>query len=716
MAPWSYDPSVYESGGESGVNDVGADSDLATNMRTLHWVTKVRPLRPNSHDSRGTSPLRRTHTRTARGGWPLWERRACTQVGSLRESIRFYERVFGMRVLRHEEFEHGCEATCNGPYGGRWSKTMVGLGPERSNFAFELTYNYGVHDYPAGNDLQYFAIAMPEVRDGKRTEKATGSEPKKRREAFQKATRRLLGVLRTIRLESHRHAHDHPRDWRALLISPCHLSLSSLLVRQAIPRAMAFGYPVEFNDNGLIGGRQAFDMVHGDSERTYVPAIITGPDEFKYKILSARSGVAERFVAVALRSSNLAATEAYWVNTLGMKKLPPPRGLDRKADPKHTTPKASEEEEAPQTQHLTVGWSANQVNLHFVQPADGAAVSHASAGGRIAFATRDVNAFHQAAEKSGLGAILNAPLTLQTPGKAEVTVTILADPDGYEVCFVDDIGFYALSEPTYDVIDWKSRPSVAAAPPPRTMLKQVGLDGKYTELVPDPTGDPPPSWEGDSCGVRRRRRLEAATLRGDGIGEMSDSCALGGACEDEEAWHHEWRQRLECWWISLSLPTQTQLRGCMGALGLHLGGRLEMAMRALGHQLPTAPHGDAQDQSQCEWMADGADTLNLPSFPRLGDLEFRMPPIPRLVPSWEQLRASAAAARMAAATARHTSASFARPIDQTTSLATEQAHRSGSVLVGAGVGVGVTLALIVAIPMARWGQRGRGRVERRATS
>ena len=95
---------------------------------------------------------------------------------------------------------------------------------------------------------------------------------------------------------------------------------------------MAFGYPVEFNDNGLIGGRQAFDMVHGDSERTYVPAIITGPDEFKYKILSARSGVAERFVAVALRSSNLAATEAYWVNTLGMKKLPPPRGLDRKAE------------------------------------------------------------------------------------------------------------------------------------------------------------------------------------------------------------------------------------------------------------------------------------------------------------------------------------------------------------------------------------------------
>ena len=35
-----------------------------------------------------------------------------------------------MKVLRHEEFEKGCEAACNGPYDGRWSKTMVGYGPE----------------------------------------------------------------------------------------------------------------------------------------------------------------------------------------------------------------------------------------------------------------------------------------------------------------------------------------------------------------------------------------------------------------------------------------------------------------------------------------------------------------------------------------------------------------------------------------------------------
>uniref|UniRef100_A0A8C8HX37 VOC domain-containing protein n=1 Tax=Oncorhynchus tshawytscha TaxID=74940 RepID=A0A8C8HX37_ONCTS len=56
-------------------------------------------------------------------------------------------------ILRHEEFEEGCKATCNGPYDGKWSKTMVGFGPEDDHFAAELTYNYGVGEYRLGNDF-----------------------------------------------------------------------------------------------------------------------------------------------------------------------------------------------------------------------------------------------------------------------------------------------------------------------------------------------------------------------------------------------------------------------------------------------------------------------------------------------------------------------------------------------------------------------------------
>jgi hypothetical protein len=38
----------------------------------------------------------------------------------------FYVNVLGMKVLRHEEFGSGCEASCNGPYSRPWSKTMIG--------------------------------------------------------------------------------------------------------------------------------------------------------------------------------------------------------------------------------------------------------------------------------------------------------------------------------------------------------------------------------------------------------------------------------------------------------------------------------------------------------------------------------------------------------------------------------------------------------------
>uniref|UniRef100_H9GMU0 Glyoxalase domain containing 4 n=1 Tax=Anolis carolinensis TaxID=28377 RepID=H9GMU0_ANOCA len=75
------------------------------------------------------------------------------KVGDRAQTARFYREILGMRVLRHEEFDEGCKATCNGPYDGKWSKTMVGFGPEDSHFVAELTYNYGVGRYRLGNDF-----------------------------------------------------------------------------------------------------------------------------------------------------------------------------------------------------------------------------------------------------------------------------------------------------------------------------------------------------------------------------------------------------------------------------------------------------------------------------------------------------------------------------------------------------------------------------------
>ncbi|XP_061734272.1 glyoxalase domain-containing protein 4 isoform X1 [Nerophis ophidion] len=75
------------------------------------------------------------------------------KVGDRNKTATFYRDVLGMKVLRHEEFDEGCKATCNGPYDAKWSKTMVGFGPEDEHFVAELTYNYGVAEYQLGNDF-----------------------------------------------------------------------------------------------------------------------------------------------------------------------------------------------------------------------------------------------------------------------------------------------------------------------------------------------------------------------------------------------------------------------------------------------------------------------------------------------------------------------------------------------------------------------------------
>lgn len=80
------------------------------------------------------------------------------RIGDRARTMAFYKNVMGMSVLRHEEFEEGCKATCNGPYDGRWSKTMIGYGCEDDNFVIELTYNYGIGAYTKGNDLQHMEV------------------------------------------------------------------------------------------------------------------------------------------------------------------------------------------------------------------------------------------------------------------------------------------------------------------------------------------------------------------------------------------------------------------------------------------------------------------------------------------------------------------------------------------------------------------------------
>ena len=81
------------------------------------------------------------------------------KVADRSSTVAFLEQVLGMHVLRHEEFDERCEAACNGPYDGKWSKTMMGYGAEDEHFVLELTYNYGVKHYRVGNDFRSIAVS-----------------------------------------------------------------------------------------------------------------------------------------------------------------------------------------------------------------------------------------------------------------------------------------------------------------------------------------------------------------------------------------------------------------------------------------------------------------------------------------------------------------------------------------------------------------------------
>lgn len=82
----------------------------------------------------------------------------------LEPSLKFFEHVLGMCVLRHEENETPCDITCNGRYRTPWSKTMMGYKGREEDFAYalEVTYNYGIDSYETGTGLQRFGIFVPD--------------------------------------------------------------------------------------------------------------------------------------------------------------------------------------------------------------------------------------------------------------------------------------------------------------------------------------------------------------------------------------------------------------------------------------------------------------------------------------------------------------------------------------------------------------------------
>jgi thioredoxin 1 len=129
-----------------------------------------------------------------------------------------------------------------------------------------------------------------------------------------------------------------------------------------------------------------------------------------------------------------------------------------------------------------VGFNDEDTKLQLIQVQDGNPVDHALSSGRIAFACKYVPPIYESVKAAG-EFIQVPPLTLPTPGKADVVVTILQDRDGYEICFVEDVAFYDLATPKYDVIDFPARALRGGdgAPPPAVDAIEHG--GEIIELT-----------------------------------------------------------------------------------------------------------------------------------------------------------------------------------------------------------------------------------------
>ena len=169
--------------------------------------------------------------------------------------------------------------------------------------------------------------------------------------------------------------------------------------------------------------------------------------------LSDAESAEDPFLFVSLNVTDLAGSKAYYKKVLGMREFAP------------TESSWGAQAGVPTGAATTLlGFSARETKLQLIELPRGVALSHGASFGRIAFGGFEVVATFERVRANG-GTVLNEPITLDTPGKATVLVTILADPDGNEICVVDDAHFRALciTKPGDERISWESRAKRIAA-------------------------------------------------------------------------------------------------------------------------------------------------------------------------------------------------------------------------------------------------------------
>lgn len=87
------------------------------------------------------------------------------RVGDLQRSIKFYQEVLGMRLLRTSE---------NPEY--KYSLAFLGYDDEDKSAVLELTYNWGVESYELGTAYGHVAIGVDNIYQTCEAVKAAGGK------------------------------------------------------------------------------------------------------------------------------------------------------------------------------------------------------------------------------------------------------------------------------------------------------------------------------------------------------------------------------------------------------------------------------------------------------------------------------------------------------------------------------------------------------------
>jgi catechol 2,3-dioxygenase-like lactoylglutathione lyase family enzyme len=175
-------------------------------------------------------------------------------------------------------------------------------------------------------------------------------------------------------------------------------------------------------------------------------AVINGPDGMNFRCIeeslspSHMEKKQDEMVSVAVSVSDIDLSLAFYCRVLGMEVL---SGKPRSCM------------ETKLGDAVQVGYDPHRTRLELVHM--GQKVEHGDSIDRLVFSTSSVSAMYSRARAAGAAIVLE-PTTLHTAGNDDAEVLIVRDLDGYELCYVDEAAFRALSKKDgATAIDWDAK-------------------------------------------------------------------------------------------------------------------------------------------------------------------------------------------------------------------------------------------------------------------